>query len=215
MTQIIRDKQTIRSFIRSINGLINPIHMAVALLVMDFELAMIGRLQQPDTLLTNVQATITAARSAGVPVVYVAVRFREGYPEVSPANKFFSGLINGGSRLQETDESSSIHPAVAPQPGDVLVIKRRISAFTGSDLEVVLRAGRLDHLVLCGISTSGVVLSTVREAGDKDFQLTVLGDCCADADEDLHQVLLTKVFPRQAAVLDHQAWIHQLQHSRL
>lgn len=184
--------------------------MAAALLIMDFEMAMVGQIKPADTLLSNVQATIAAARTAGLPVIYVVVRFREGYPEVSPVNKFFSALRQGGDRLQEATESAKIHPAVAPQAGDLLVTKRRVSAFTGSDLEVILRAGQIDQLVLCGISTSGVVLSTVREASDKDFQLTVLADCCADADADLHQTLVTKVFPRQATVLDHQTWAGQL-----
>ena len=60
------------------------------------------------------------------------------------------------------------------------VAKKRISAFAGSDLEVLLRANDIRHLVLCGIATSGVVLSTLREAGDKDYTMTVLSDLCAD-----------------------------------
>jgi nicotinamidase-related amidase len=86
------------------------------------------------------------------------------------------------------------------------VIKRRVSAFTGSDLEVILRAHGIQHIVLIGIATSGVVLSTVREASDKDYRLTVLADCCADGDEEVHRVLTTKVFPRQADVLTVDEW---------
>ncbi len=64
----------------------------------------------------------------------------------------------------------------------------------------------VSHLVLAGIATSGVVLSTVREAADRDYQLTVLADGCADADEEVHRVLLGKVFPRQATVTTAQEW---------
>ena len=71
----------------------------------------------------------------------------------------------------------------------------------------MLRAGEIWHLVLTGISTSGVVLSTLREAADKDLQLTVLSDGCADGDSELHSVLLTKVFPSQAEVLTADQWI--------
>ena len=81
-----------------------------------------------------------------------------------------------------------------------------MSAFTGSDLEVVLRSGRIEHLVLTGFATGGVVLSTLREAADKDFRLTVLSDGCADRDEEVHTVLLTKVFPRQADVMTVAEW---------
>ena len=84
--------------------------------------------------------------------------------------------------------------------------KRRVSAFAGSDLDVVLRAGGIEELVLCGIATSGVVLSTLRQAADLDYRLTVLRDACADADAEVHRVLSEKVFPRQADVVDVADW---------
>lgn len=87
---------------------------------------------------------------------------------------------------------------------------KRISAFTGSDLEVVLRSRNITDLVLAGISTSGVVLSTVRQAADRDYRLTVLSTACADADREVHRVLVEKVFPRQAAVLTVAQWAAQL-----
>ena len=73
-----------------------------------------------------------------------------------------------------------------------MVTKRRVSAFAGSDLEVVLRSGEVGHLVLCGIATSGVVLSTLREAADRDYRLTVLSDLCVDPDPEVQRVLLEK-----------------------
>jgi nicotinamidase-related amidase len=96
--------------------------------------------------------------------------------------------------------------AVAPAPGDVVVSKRRVSAFAGSDLDVVLQAGGVDSLVLAGIATSGVVLSTLRQAADLDYRLTVLADGCLDADPEVHRVLLEKVFPRQADVVRITDW---------
>ena len=86
------------------------------------------------------------------------------------------------------------------------MIKRRVSAFSGSDLEVLLRAFSAKHLILSGVATSGVVLSTLREAADKDYALTVLSDCCADMDEEVHRVLTTKIFPRQAEVKTVDEW---------
>jgi nicotinamidase-related amidase len=99
---------------------------------------------------------------------------------------------------------------VAPRPGDVVVVKKRVSAFAGSDLGEVLRAGRVDTLVLTGIATSGVVLSTIRQAADLDFRLLVLADGCADADPEVHRVLTEKVFPRQAEVLTVDQWVDGL-----
>jgi nicotinamidase-related amidase len=85
--------------------------------------------------------------------------------------------------------------------------KKRVSAFAGSDLDMILRAQRVQTLVLAGIATSGVVLSTLRHAADLDYGLVVLRDGCADADEEVHRVLLDKVFPRQADVLAVDEWV--------
>jgi len=70
----------------------------------------------------------------------------------------------------------------------------------------VLRAGSIDHLVLAGIATSGVVLSTLRQAADLDYRLTVLADGCLDADPEVHRVLTEKLFPRQADVVSVASW---------
>jgi nicotinamidase-related amidase len=75
-----------------------------------------------------------------------------------------------------------------------------------SDENPALRANEIGKLILAGISTSGVVLSTPREAADKDYELVVLSDCCADGETEVHRVLLEKVFPRQAEVLDVESW---------
>jgi nicotinamidase-related amidase len=182
-----------------------------ALLIMDIQRGIVERYGAgAEHLLQQVGMAATAARNAGVQIIYVTVRFREGYPEVSPRNRIFSAIRAAGSAMGESSSATEIHPAVAPRPGDIVVTKRRVCAFTGSDLEVVLRAQSIETLVLTGIATSGVVLSTVRAAADMDYQLTVLADCCADADEEVHRVLLTKVFPRQAEVLTAADWVARL-----
>ena len=183
-------------------------HSHTALLVMDVQEGIVNRFVQTDDFLKRINMVITAARAASVPVIYVMVTFRQGYPEISSNNKSFSAIKQQQSSTMTARE---IHPAIAPQPTDIVVTKRRVSAFSGSDLEVVLRAQGISHLVLCGIATSGVVLSTLREAADKDYQLTVLSDCCVDGDEEVQRVLLSKVFPRQAEVVTIEAWSAGLQ----
>ena len=93
---------------------------------------------------------------------------------------------------------------------DIVVTKRRVSAFAGSDLDVVLRGLGIENLVLGGISTSGAVLSTVRQAADLDYSLTVLIDLCLDPDEELHGVLMEKVLSRQAHIKSTEEWIQGL-----
>jgi nicotinamidase-related amidase len=179
---------------------------STALLVMDVQRDIVGRFTAADPgYLARVGEAVAAARAAGIPVIYVVVGFRPGYPEASPRNRTFAA-IRGSGRLTADDEGAQIHPQVAPSPGDVIVTKRRVSAFAGSDLDVVLRSLGVDSLVLTGIATSGVVLSTLRQAADLDFGLTVLADACLDADPEVHRVLTEKVFPRQADVLTVAAW---------
>ncbi|QMU77421.1 cysteine hydrolase [Streptacidiphilus sp. PB12-B1b] len=180
--------------------------MSSALLVMDVQQGIVDRFPA-DGLLDRLQRAVSAAREAGIPVVFVRVAFRPGFPEVSPNNRTFSALAESGGDAYGVDSpQTQVHPSVAPQPGEAVVVKKRVSAFTGSDLEVVLRSLGATRLVLAGISTSGVVLSTVREAADRDYRLTVLADGCADQDQEVHRVLLEKVFPRQSDVLTVAEW---------
>ena len=106
--------------------------------------------------------------------------------------------------------NAEVHAALAPLDTEPVVVKRRVSAFSGSDLDVLLRGASADALVLAGIATSGVVLSTVRQAADLDYRLTVLADACADRDPEVHRVLTEKVFPRQALVSTTDEWIASL-----
>ena len=179
--------------------------MGSVFLVMDMQSSILGRLPDTKDLVSKVEKAIGLARERKIPIIYVVVGFRPGAPEISPNNKSFTAykqsLVSANM-----DEMIKIHPALEPQPGEIIVTKRRISAFSGSDLEVVLRAFSAKHLILSGVSTSGVVLSTTREAADKDYALTILSDCCADADEEVHRVLTTKVFPRQADVRTVDEW---------
>jgi nicotinamidase-related amidase len=171
-----------------------------ALLVMDVQETIVAR--YPDAgYLPRLRTAIDAARTAGLPVIYVQVGFRPGAPEVSPGNRMFGALAG-----RVVDQPNEIHPDVRPQDGDAVVTKRRVSAFAGSDLDMLLRAQRIDHLVLTGIATSGVVLSTLRQAADLDYRLTVLADACLDNDPEVHTVLTTKVFPAQADVTTVAGW---------
>ena len=130
----------------------------------------------------------------------MVVGFRPGYPELSPRNASFAAVAQSGRFVAPTP-GADIAPAVGPVAGEVVVVKHRVSAFAGTDLEMILRAKAIDTLILCGFATSGVVLSTVRHAADADYRLVVVEDCCADRDDEVHQVLTGKVFPRQAAVV--------------
>ena len=182
--------------------------MTTALLVMDVQNGIVERFGAATGPFLEILASAArAARDAGVPVIHVRVAFRSGAPEASPRNAVFAE--RAGS-FTEGEVATEIHPVLAPAPADVVVTKRRVSAFTGSDLEVALRSLEVDSLVLSGIATGGVVLSTLRQAADLDFGLTVLSDGCLDADPEVHRVLTEKVFPRQASVVTAGEWVRGL-----
>jgi nicotinamidase-related amidase len=188
--------------------------MNQALLVMDVQNGIVQRYSEKPEVLAPFQQAVSASRSAGIPVIFVRVAFRKGFPEVSPRNKSFSAITRPGApgigTMIVSDVSTQIHAAIAPRPDEAIVTKLRVSAFAGSDLEVILRSSGIDTLVLTGIATSGVVLSTLREAADKDYGLIVLSDACLDADPEVHRMLTQKLFPRQANVLSVSEWADTL-----
>lgn len=172
---------------------------------MDMQMGILGNYPKSDELVANVSNAIAKARAKNIPVMYVVVGFRAGAPEVSPNNKMFSGMKDRMTNYSP-DEFMKIHQGLAPQEDDIIITKRRVSAFAGSDLEVILRAQGINHLILTGIATSGVILSTTREAADKDYKITILADCCGDSDEEVHKILTEKILARQADVVSLGEW---------
>jgi nicotinamidase-related amidase len=171
-----------------------------ALLVMDFQsevVTLFGDKASPA--LAHAAELCAGARAAGVPIAYVVVGFRPGYPELNRRNAAFATLADSG-RLVMSGPGAQLAPPLRAEPAEVVVVKHRVSAFAGTDLDMILRAKGIDTLVLSGIATSGVVLSTVRHAADADYRLVVCEDACADRDDEVHRVLTAKVFPRQATV---------------
>jgi nicotinamidase-related amidase len=180
------------------------------LLLMDFQHGIVESLGSPSVVEAADRAA-KAARAAGVPVMFVRVGFRPGYPEVAASNASFSAITaQGGDAYTQDHAATQVHASLTPLDGEPVIVKRRVSAFTGSDLDVLLRGAGADELILAGIATSGVVLSTLRQAADLDYRLTVLVDACADRDEEVHRVLTEKVFPRQALVTTTDEWIASL-----
>ncbi|GAA5152637.1 isochorismatase family cysteine hydrolase [Amycolatopsis dongchuanensis] len=178
-----------------------------ALLVMDLQQAIASRVPDPDYV-PRLAGAVRAARAAGLPVVHVVLGFRAGHPEGHPRNKTFGALPEGA--FTDQDPGAAIVSEVAPEPGEIVVTKKRVSAFTGSDLRLVLDARGIEHLVLTGVATRGVVLSTLRQAADLDYRLTVLSDGCADPEPDVHRFLVERIFPQQADVLTIEDWTKTL-----
>lgn len=181
---------------------IYPAHTAV--LSMDCQAGIVSVYLKDDkeAFLARAAGVLNHARSKSMTVIHVQVGFRPGLPEVSPRN-ILLGAIKSSAAHQKLFQAplAAIPPAIAPKEGEIVITKHRVSAFAGTDLAMILRANDIDTLVLFGIATSGVVLSTLLEAADADFRLAVIKDCCADLDSSLHDCLIGRFFPSRAAVL--------------
>ena len=156
-----------------------------AVLIMDYQNEKLGFFSGDfqNKLIATANIVLAKARHEGIPVIYVEVC--------------------RGERTPETE----IHPAVTPQPGELVLTKRRVGPFSTTNLDEVLKKQGVETLVLMGIRTSGCVLSTVRWAADIDYRLIVLSDCCADRDDEVQRVLIEKVFPQQASVVTSQEFL--------
>ncbi len=179
---------------------IDPQH--AILLVMDYQRGIVDSLSGAAELLERVAGAIATARGHGMEVGYVRVAFDDDdYAAVPANNKSFSVLAGAGRPFHKDAPETAVHDVVAPRPDDIVVRKVRVGAFSTTDLDRQLKARRIDTLILAGIATSGVVLSTVRDAADRDYRVYVLADGSADRDPEVHDVLINKVFPRQAHVI--------------
>jgi nicotinamidase-related amidase len=184
---------------------LNPARTGV--LCMDMQAAIVaiytaGSPEGASQLVSRVAEVLKRCRERDIPVIHIQVGFRPGLPEVSPRNSLFAAIRNSPERQKLFQgEGGKIHPALGPAEDDIVVTKHRISAFTGTDLEMILRANEIDTLVMFGIATSGVVLSTLLDAVDADYRVVVVGDCCADQDAEVHATLVEKFFPRRGVVV--------------
>ena len=164
-----------------------------------------------DAFLARVASVLHHARAAGMMIIHVQVGFRPGLPEVHPRNALFGAVKSSEQHQRLFREPLAAFPdVIAPQENEVVITKHRISAFAGTDLAMILRANDIDTLILFGISTSGVVLSTLTEASDADYRLAVIGDCCADLDAALHDCLIQRFFPARGTVLSCESFVAAL-----
>jgi nicotinamidase-related amidase len=173
-----------------------------ALLLMDLQHGTLASIPQADGLLDRVGRVRGAALAAGVEVVHVRVAFTAAEHAAVPGHHRVSAAIAGQGYLAEGSHEVDIHPEVRPGPGEHVVTKTRTGAMATTGLDGFLRERGIDTLMLAGVYTSGVVLSTASDAADRDYRLLALADACADPDAELHERLLATVMARHAQITD-------------
>jgi nicotinamidase-related amidase len=147
-------------------------------------------------LIANTRKLCDAARARNGSVYSANIRFRPGYPEVSPLNKNGQGIKELGLFID-----AQIAPELGQQATEPLIIAHRASVFFGTDLQARLCAQGIDTLLMAGIASTGVVLSSVAYASDADFRLFTVKDCCYDPDQVVHDHLFSTAFDSRTTVL--------------
>jgi nicotinamidase-related amidase len=130
---------------------------------------------------------------------------RPGYPELPSGEPF--DAVKAAGLFCESEVAAGIAAELRPKPEEPVVAKCRYSPFFANDLLHLLHMADVQTLVLAGIATSGVVLSAVRDAWDRDYKIVVLGDACADPNAKTEQVLLDEVIAKQAIICSVDSWI--------
>ena len=173
-----------------------------AILGMDFQPGLLGFLADPAPLIDRVGSAIDLVRSRGGSVGYVRVGFTEGDYAAFPDGSMMGNRVKGGRPNLDADApSAGFHPSLDVRPRDLTVRKTRVGAFSTTDLHNTLVASGVQTVILAGVHTSGVVLTTVREAHDLDYTVVVLADACADPEPEVHEFLMNRIFPKQAVVI--------------
>lgn len=151
-----------------------------------------GPILERRKVIDNTALAIAKARAAGVKIGYVRVGFSPDYREVSTASALFTGAKKAGLFKLGT-WGTEVHPKLAPKPDDYDIIKHRVSPFYATRLEVILSTHQITKLVLCGVSTTGAVLSAAKDGHDRDYEIVILDDCSAAATDEQHQATLDMV----------------------
>lgn len=151
-----------------------------------------GPILERRNVINNTATAIAKARAASVLIGYVRVGFSPDYREVASNSGLFMGVKNAGLFKLGT-WGTEVHPKLAPKPQDFDIIKHRVSPFYATTLEAILGANKITRLVLCGVSTTGAVLSAAKDGHDRDYDITILDDCSAAATNEQHKATLEMV----------------------
>ncbi|MBB3727439.1 cysteine hydrolase family protein [Nonomuraea dietziae] len=182
-----------------------------ALIVGDLQAGIVDNYPFAAGVLPVMERVLPAARAAGIPVIFIRFGLRASGLDVAAGNQVISTLHGAGTLFHEESPETLVHPRIKPLPGEAVVLKHRASAFAATDLDLLLRAQRIDSLVLTGVATGAMVAATLYDAADRDYRLTVLSDACADGEPDVHDFLINRVFPaRGAEVLTSHEWTARL-----
>jgi len=150
-------------------------------------------------LVPRAAALAGAARERGELVVFVRTALRPNGADVSARNAGVQAIFGMGEDFHAGASGVELDPGLGAAAEDVVVTKHRASAFTGTDLDLVLRSSGVDTVTVAGVATGAMVAATVYDALDRDYRVRVAGDVCADPDPAVHAFFTGTVFPGRGA----------------
>jgi len=175
-----------------------PIVNSIALLLMDYQKAVCKGMAAAEVerrgVLSHAASCLQAARANGVPVIHVRVGFDPEHSLRTNRSKRFEGFEQRGAmRLGSPD--TEFCDEVQPMAGEPIVTKGCVNPFIGTALMELLVGRRVGELFLAGVATNMVVESALRHAADSGFATSVVEDCCASFDLEMHDFAIKKIFP--------------------
>jgi nicotinamidase-related amidase len=138
-----------------------------------------------DTVVANAAKLLAFARDNGIPVVSVRIAFRPDHADVIQNCPIFRNVV-AGNAMVDGSWGAEFHDGLGPLPGEFVVKHTRVNAFYGSQLQEVLRTLRAERLIMAGVATNSVVLTSVACAADMGYEVIVVADACSSGRSDLH-----------------------------
>lgn len=155
---------------------------------------------------------LAAAREAGMCVVHVQNAWREGHPDINPHTPWQADAKVAG-RSTEGSWGIEFFEPLAPVDGELVVRKRAVSGFAGTELDRLLRLHDVSTIVVAGIITNFAAEGTARDASDRGYRVVVLGDCCESITDEMHAFAITQILPIVGEVVGAEDFARAVGHS--
>jgi nicotinamidase-related amidase len=160
--------------------------------------------------LARTAAALDASRRAGIPVFYVNIEYRPGFPELRKPTYPLIESIQERNAFLRGSWDAAVPEEIEPRVGDIIVVNFDSSAFSATDLDRMLRAMDVRRLVIAGIATNWVVEGTTRQGAELGYDVTILRDCCQGFTDELHDFAIANTLPYFATISTSEEFIASL-----
>jgi len=164
----------------------------------------------------HTRPVLAASRRRRIPVIYVRIAFRPGYPEIPPTEELLPARrpIREEGRYQEGSWNTQIVEELKPRRTDIVITNHTPSAFAHNELDAILRAQNIRFLVIAGLSTKTIVTGTTIDAYCRGYCNYVLKDCCNSRKEKEHELYTKEVLPSYAVIINSKQYINALRETK-